>query len=242
MVIKIDMEKSPKIEDRERKSITINTTPIQASSTPSRNNGEPKSILKKRRRTISTNDEEGTNLINEKIIRLERRPVTLDEYINNDSLIIDPTMSSFAINEIDEDDELWLIDMPKTLNPHELKGQVFYFGDKTKLKIGNERYIGVSNNNTEYFTCIMGTGRENKRFKTLNVQPSGTIVIRKKLSNVGSKITVNDDDEELNAIVPFPENLKIRHPLMSVRRSEKKMKKISPVKLRIKKRKDESSD
>lgn len=167
MVIKIDMEKSPKIEDRERKSITINTTPIQASSTPSRNNGEPKSILKKRRRTISTNDEEGTNLINEKIIRLERRPVTLDEYINNDSLIIDPTMSSFAINEIDEDDELWLIDMPKTLNPHELKGQVFYFGDKTKLKIGNERYIGVSNNNTEYFTCIMGTGRENKRFKNI---------------------------------------------------------------------------
>lgn len=49
-------------------------------------------------------------------------------------------------------------------------------------------------------------------FNVVNVKPAGTITIRRKLSNV-SKIKPM---QIKNCSVPFPKNLRTRHPLFGV--------------------------
>lgn len=222
------MDKETKVKSR--KSITINTSTQGANTPAKRKDRQQKSILKKSdpiksiRELISDNGAQQNNdnlamvksATPKKPIILKMTPHNLEEIIEMDTaLSIDPTASSFTLEDVDDDDELWLVDLPKTLNPHELAEQTLFFNDKTKIKIGDDRYTAVSetiddNDINISFTSVFSTGKPEKPYKTVNIKPTGRLVIKKKLSNSCKRIAT--DEVDYCAVVPFPENLKIRHP------------------------------
>ncbi|KZC12439.1 CCR4-NOT transcription complex subunit 4, partial [Dufourea novaeangliae] len=129
------------------------------------------------------------------------------------------TNSTFNLDDISDSEDIWIMDIPRTINPGELKGQSLVFGEKSKFKINEERYYAVNNNGKCNITCVFKTEEAKSQYKTVNVKPAGTISIRRKLSGI-SKIKPMLIE---NSSVPFPENLKTRHPLFGVSCEETKM-------------------
>lgn len=75
---------------------------------------------------------------------------------------------------------------------------------KSRYKTGNIYifFLNIISNfsNILYFSCIV------------NLKPAGTITVRRKLSNIPKTKPIQIE----NCSVPFPKNLKIRHPLFGV--------------------------
>ncbi|XP_043266493.1 uncharacterized protein [Venturia canescens] len=136
------------------------------------------------------------------------RPHNLDDFLKEDSFMTNPTNSTFSLADLSDSEEMWVIDIPKTVDPRKLKGQTLSLGKKSKLKMGDERYCAVNRNNAGSLTWVFNTGRETKPYKAVNVTPTAAVTIRRKLPNTSKQVT---DFSDTNA-VPFPSNLKIRHP------------------------------
>jgi len=200
------------------KSIKINTKaqpPNQPSSTPEV--VRRKSILKKSRSLDISNSEETIPTNNDKeVIARERhssqqflpRPQNLQDFLKRDNIIAGPTLSTFNLDDLSDSEELWVMNVPKTVNPRTLKGQTLLLGEKSKLKIGEGRYSAVNQDRASRLTCIFGTGNNTKPFKAVNIKPAGSVAVRRKLPGI-MKRTADIRD---SSSVPFPQNLRIRHP------------------------------
>ncbi|XP_014297727.1 uncharacterized protein LOC103570378 [Microplitis demolitor] len=153
---------------------------------------------------------------------------SLEEFVNEEKLILNRSEASFTLGDINEDDELFLIDIPRHLNPHDLVGvNIDFDSNKKKFKISNEKYCWVPCQDGESMTCVMATGKERKPFRAVNVKSSGKIVInRHKTSDKcknESKKTFDDDEQQ----VDFPEDLKFKNPLFQDKvQTIHKMKKV----------------
>ncbi|XP_066586792.1 uncharacterized protein [Prorops nasuta] len=140
------------------------------------------------------------------------RPCNLEELVQQQSLKLDSTHSTFNLEELSDNEEFWLMDIPKTVDPKQLKEQSIALGSKSKFKVKDEKYYTANCSNKFNITCIFKTGKREPRFKTVNIKPEGSIVLRKKLSNM-PKVKPTS---VISASVPFPQNLKPRHPLFGV--------------------------
>ncbi|XP_015434900.1 PREDICTED: uncharacterized protein LOC107190588 [Dufourea novaeangliae] len=213
-------------QPKSNKSIKINTK-IQKASPSSASPVSRKSILKKsdirnngrRSETEAQNEkiqlETLNNANNDRLsmnISNAFRPHSIDDLIKEENLIVESTNSTFNLDDISDSEDIWIMDIPRTINPGELKGQSLVFGEKSKFKINEERYYAVNNNGKCNITCVFKTEEAKSQYKTVNVKPAGTISIRRKLSGI-SKIKPMLIE---NSSVPFPENLKTRHPLFGV--------------------------
>uniref|UniRef100_A0A0C9RXA2 INPP5B_0 protein n=1 Tax=Fopius arisanus TaxID=64838 RepID=A0A0C9RXA2_9HYME len=224
---------SPKPKDkRSRKSITINTTAVKATSTPLQENTIRKSILKRKETekneetplTGSLSFSNGWNpeSTEENTHKAVDRPHNLEELVSMEQLVVDSTSQTYTLEDVDPDDELWIIDVPKSVEPLELQGQILHLGAKTKMKIGQEKYQATSHDTSDCLTCVFGTGRDDKPFKIVNIRPSGTVTMRRRLTSVakaclGADIAKNP--------VPFPKGIKPRDPLAGVSLNGKVKKK-----------------
>ncbi|XP_078052935.1 uncharacterized protein LOC144478679 [Augochlora pura] len=211
---------------RSNKSITINTK-IQPASPANVPPKRRKSILKKidtrndksRDDTETQNTENETkmlNNINNSAMSIDTstvsRPHNIDDLVKKESLIVESTDPTFNLDNLSDSEDIWIMEIPGTIDPKELKGQTLMFGEKSKLKIKEEKYYAVNHNSRSNITCVFNTGKVKSQYKTVNVKPMGTISIRRKLSGISKTKPMQIE----NTSVPFPENLKVRHPIFGV--------------------------
>ncbi|XP_015112836.1 uncharacterized protein LOC107038321 [Diachasma alloeum] len=213
---------SPKPKDkRSRKSITINTAAMKATSTPLQEQ-DPirKSILKRTERERSDETLSPANSFLSSGLEPERaeepspqvvdRPHNLEEFVATEQVTVAQSRHTYTLEDVDPEDELWILEIPKSVNPRELRGQVLHLGDKTKMKIGGEKYQAMSHDTSDCLTCVFGTGREEKPFKIVNIRPSGNITMRRRLAAVAKARRQSQGER---TAVPFPTGLKPRDPL-----------------------------
>ncbi|KAF3424415.1 hypothetical protein E2986_07899 [Frieseomelitta varia] len=201
---------------RSNKSIKINTK-IQRSSLPNLPISR-KSILKrpeKRNVVEAENNEETLSETNDSRLSLNVstvRPHNINDLVQQEDLIAETTDTTFDLDDLSDSEDIWIMDIPGTVNPQELKGQTLVFGEKSKFKINEEKYYAVNHEVKCNVTCVFHAGKMKSQYKTVNMKPAGTITVRRKLSNV-SKI---EPMQIKNCSVPFPKNLRTRHPLFGV--------------------------
>ncbi|XP_046747160.1 uncharacterized protein LOC124411782 [Diprion similis] len=135
----------------------------------------------------------------------------LEDLIHNENLTYDTTEANLSLGDISEDDEIWVFDIPKTIDPKNFKGQSIKLGKKNNFQVGNELYETCSSasDSKQHLSLVFNTGRRKRPYKTINVKPAGCVQVRQKLSSVVDIDLVSPK----KASVPFPKNLKLRHPL-----------------------------
>lgn len=208
---------------KSRRTIKISTK-IQPASPF---NGSPvsrKSILKKdgkrntmeieqnadiNMKTLNETDNNNTTSFN---TLATARPQNLNELVKEEDLIVESTDSSFTLEDLSDNEDIWIMDIPRTIDPTELKGQTLTFGEKSKFKVQDEKYCAVNHEIKSNVTCIFNTNSVKSRYKAVNIKPVGTISVRKKLSSVAKTKSIQIE----NCGVPFPKNLRTRHPLFGV--------------------------
>lgn len=208
-------------QSKRRKSVKIDTK-IQPLDTPPAQHVSRKSILKNSGLKNSSDlDNDESNSIGEEdsceiienrtLPELDTipRPHNLEDFANGMTLIKDPKKFTFDLDDISDNEELWIIDIPKTIDPSHLKGQSLTFGDKSKIKIGDERFSVVNRNIKDSLTCVFNSSKQKGRYKTVNIKPAGSLTVQRKLSSI-TKIKAEHTER---TGVPFPKNLKVRHPL-----------------------------
>ncbi|XP_020292088.1 uncharacterized protein LOC109858845 [Pseudomyrmex gracilis] len=229
----------PPVQNHRKKSITINTkTPPRSSKSSIKS--PRKSILRKSGNSFSESngDVQMTNGGVERTNDTSQRssalvssgPNTLEELIKKETLTEKNISSTFNLEDISDSEEIWIMDLPKLIDPQELCGQTIALEDKSKIKIKDERYSTVANNVNHNVTCVFNT---EKGYKTVNINAVGTLSVRRKLSEVLELKPVSRS----NSDVQFPYNLKPRHASISVANKhdmssrKKKSKKRSSFKL-----------
>ncbi|XP_011497387.1 PREDICTED: uncharacterized protein LOC105361805 [Ceratosolen solmsi marchali] len=153
---------------------------------------------------------------------LIQRPRTLEAFKEQESLTeISNLKSTLNLDDLDEDDEIWIVEIPITVDPMELKNQVLNLGEKSKLKFGKDRYCAVNRDCKPNLTCVLRADDDSEIYKAVNIQTTGTMNIRRKLSGLSKK----DFQFEKFIGIPDLQNIKIRHPFFGAQYDESIKKK-----------------
>ncbi|XP_017886399.1 uncharacterized protein LOC108628762 [Ceratina calcarata] len=191
----------------------FNSTPVSRKSIlkkdGKRNTTEIQQNVENNMKTLNETDNNNTTSIN---ILSTTRPQNINELVEGENLIIESTDSTFTLEDLSDNEDVWIMDIPRTIDPIELKGQTLTFGEKSKFKVKDEKYCAVNHEVKSNVTCIFNTNSVKSRYKAVNVKPVGTIGVRKKLSSVSKTKSMQIE----NYSVPFPKNLRTRHPLFGV--------------------------
>lgn len=228
---------------KSRKSITLNTSitsPKKRYSPDLESTPKRKSILKVRG-SFSQNPEMDADLDQD----LEPGSVggsgenflsnsaelyrSLEDFVAKERLILNQGEASFCCQDIEEDDELFLIDIPRHLNPHDLLGVTLDTDrSKKKLKISDNKFTWVPNAESEDITCVFPTREDKKPFRALSVKALGEIRIKriKSADKTEEGVDGAEDDQQDQKRVLFPRGLKVRNPLAGELVKVKKVKKI----------------
>ncbi|XP_044593260.1 uncharacterized protein LOC123271086 [Cotesia glomerata] len=152
---------------------------------------------------------------------------SLEEFVAQERLITCEGEASFCCQDIEEDDELFLIDIPRHLNPHDLLGVTLDTErTKKKLKISHQKYTWIPDEESRDITCIFPTREDKKPFRALSVKALGKICINKAKIAKPEEDMDEQDDCKGEKKVFFPQGLKIRNPLSGEPVKVKKGKKI----------------
>ncbi|XP_034951990.1 protein PFC0760c-like [Chelonus insularis] len=175
--------------------------------------------------------EQENNLLQSNV--LTKRPMTLDEYVQENDLVpLDDKASAFTLNDLSEDDDLFLMEIPKSMINQELLGQKMVVRN-FDMTIGSTNYkLRRLKNDT--FTCILKENNERMSFKAVNIKPKATFVVTEILAPTNDDNYFHQGFEITHGPCPFPQNLKIRNPLEN---NNKRLKKYKRKMRQIKKRK-----
>lgn len=116
------------------------------------------------------------------------------------------------LHKLTEDDEVWLVQCPRNIDAEDLLNHEIKFKGKTSM--GNLETVV-----TEYKTpkTITFGCKRKKKFSYSNLKIEGSIVVREKLQTTRNEEEFKFCKQER---VPFPDNLKERHPLLGANFSE----------------------
>lgn len=121
--------------------------------------------------------------------------------------------AAFAeLHEITGDDEVWLVQCPTNLETSNLLNNKIKLPGKTSLENLETIAVEYKNPKTLTFGC-----KRKKNYSLKNINFDGSIVIREKLQTVKKEKEFELPKQEK---VPFPDNLKERHPLLGYRFEE----------------------
>ncbi|XP_058791225.1 uncharacterized protein LOC131664276 [Phymastichus coffea] len=141
------------------------------------------------------------------------RPHTLEDFVQREEISgACDLKSTFTLDDLTEDEDIWIIDIPRTIDPLQLKDQVLQLGHETKFKIGEDRYCAINNESKFSLTCVFSKKHKTKKYKAVNIKTAGAMSIRRKLSGISKKKL----EYEKTEAVPYPKNIKIRHPFFGV--------------------------
>ncbi|KAK9871832.1 hypothetical protein WA026_014289 [Henosepilachna vigintioctopunctata] len=104
--------------------------------------------------------------------------------------------------ELGSDDEVYLLQLPKTINPKIMEGISFSLSKKSKLKLGSEKYcIRPQSHNSNLILTSTNTMRTIRPLATLKMEK------HQKLKKPEEVVYVESKKQ------PLPNSIKIRHPL-----------------------------
>ncbi|EZA56719.1 hypothetical protein DMN91_000788 [Ooceraea biroi] len=146
------------------------------------------------------------------------RPHNIEELVRVEKLNAEDATSTFNLEDLSDSEDVWIMDLPRLIDPQELYGQTIILGDKSKFKIKGERYCTVAHDKKDDVTCVLNVGKEVLQYKTINIKSTGSLTVRRKLPAAVKVQPVPTD----NSGVQVPDNLKRRHPLFGVMREHKK--------------------
>ncbi|KAI4488634.1 hypothetical protein M0802_011450 [Mischocyttarus mexicanus] len=242
--------------NKSNKSIRISTKSNSSRRSSSINGTHRKSILKKSEgtnneeinlegqernletdnrnadRNVDKNEAVSKANLNVLTVTSSPRPQNLEDLIKEENLTME-TSSSFNFDDISDSEDIWILNIPKTVDTKELIGQTLELGDKSKLKVGEKKYCAIKQSMQCGVTCVFSTSETNSPYKAVNIKPAGSITIRRKLSTIpkGKPLLLE------NVGVPFPENLRTRHPLLGVSTKNKLKRESKIIESNKKKRK-----
>ncbi|KYQ47304.1 hypothetical protein ALC60_13704 [Trachymyrmex zeteki] len=239
MVLMENAEHTPP-PNHKRKSITIKTEeqPSKMRSSPVKSR---KSTLKKSNKSLDKNvaddeimqtsndDANRSNEVtfNELSTSVLSRPRTLKEIVEKETLNEENVSSTFNLEDVSDSEEIWIMDIPRLVDPQELHGRTIVFENKSKFKIKNERYCIVPHNTNHNVTCVLNSQKDAPQYKTVNIKPTGFLSVRRKLSEAPEVKPVSTESPS----VQFPDNLRTRDPLFGViHKYERSSKKHNSVK------------
>lgn len=110
------------------------------------------------------------------------------------------------LHEISGDDEVWLVQCPRSMDVSELLNNKIKLPGKTTIKNVETIAVEYQTPKTLTFGC-----KSKKKYSLKNLNFDGSIVIREKLQTVKKEKDFHFPKPER---VPFPGNLKERHPLL----------------------------
>ncbi|XP_014605019.1 PREDICTED: putative uncharacterized protein DDB_G0290989 [Polistes canadensis] len=116
----------------------------------------------------------------EQIQRFDGIPGNLQDLINKENLVLDSTKSTFTLEDLSQDNEIFLLNIPSTIKLTDLKGQQLVLKNE-KLKLGKNQYR-ISYKDVPSQSCVFATHRNNKSYKLVNIKPTSSILVREKLS------------------------------------------------------------
>ncbi|XP_017795121.1 PREDICTED: uncharacterized protein LOC108576611 isoform X2 [Habropoda laboriosa] len=142
----------------------------------------------------------------------KKNTIKITDLVEEEGLIKETTNSTLCLSDLSDSEDIWIMDIPRTIDPRELKGQTLIFGEKSKFKVNKERYYAVNHEVKCNITCVLKTDKAKSQYKTVNIKPAGSFTVRRKLSSVSKMKPMKIE----NYSVPFPKNLRSRHPLFGV--------------------------
>ncbi|XP_012339624.2 general transcriptional corepressor trfA-like [Apis florea] len=107
------------------------------------------------------------------------RPCNLQELIKKESLVLETTIPSFTLKDIETDD-VFLIDIPSTVLESELIGSKIVLTDK-KLKLGKKKYK-VECKSIDSTSWVFASGKIHKPYKIVNIKPITRAVAGEKIT------------------------------------------------------------
>lgn len=116
--------------------------------------------------------------------------------------------------KVSEEDDVWLVQCPQNLDINSLAGLNFLQKDKNNFKIGNSSYecVASKDNNRDKLSLLIPPTEPSGNYKMNTLELNGVFFIRERVHNIND-IEVCEQPAEK---VPFPSNLKKRHPLLGV--------------------------
>ncbi|CAK9794586.1 hypothetical protein ANTPLA_LOCUS36 [Anthophora plagiata] len=117
--------------------------------------------------------------MNKKATR-HHRPCNVQEIVEEENLTVETAIPSFTFKSIEEDDELFIIDVPSAIFKSQLVGKKMVLTEKT-LKLGKRKYK-VKYRNIDNISCVFASGKSRKPYKTVNIQPVARVMAREKIT------------------------------------------------------------
>lgn len=108
------------------------------------------------------------------------RPYNLQEFIEKENLLVETTKPSFTLRDVEEDDEVFIIDIPSKLLENQLLQNKIALTEKT-LKLGKQKYR-VEYKDINNVSCFFGTRKRKKPYKIVNIKPIARIIVREKVT------------------------------------------------------------
>lgn len=149
-----------------------------------------------------------------------RNEKTLEVYLSNkpNLEIADPKgnrTATLSTEDLDENEEIWFVQCPRNVSIEKLVGQKIKLNGKTNvLNIGADQqqfeYNTEQINDPKYSTIINKSHDGRAPHCAISFLPSGLIRIRNEPPTLPAKEIVQVTDMK----VPYPKNLKVRHPLL----------------------------
>ncbi|CAK9807362.1 hypothetical protein ANTQUA_LOCUS5169 [Anthophora quadrimaculata] len=118
-------------------------------------------------------------VMNKKATR-HHRPCNVQEFVEDESLMVETAIPSFTFKSIEKDDELFIIDVPSVIFKSQFIGKKMVLTEKT-LKLGKRKYK-VKYRNVDNISCVFASGKSRKPYKTVNIQPVARVIAREKIT------------------------------------------------------------
>lgn len=214
-------KKSPTKAKTRKSSIssTASSNVDQSQSEPKADTSKQQKPPKETRVLVEESDQSASKKQANVTVRLDNAD-SLAKYRakHPDIQIVNPnTTTNFAADEISDDDEIWLFEMPATMDVSKLVGKSIKLGSKkSTIKTDDDEIeYNSSKYDTDDYRNTLSVAFQNRdsQFSIKNLKPVGRVQFHQKLDN--------DTDEPIE-LTPsgrhectiFPENLKVRHPLL----------------------------
>lgn len=121
--------------------------------------------------------------------------------------------SQFDAEDLSSDDEVWIFQAPASMDVSKLTGEQFKLGSRNSVvQAGGDSIECVTEKFAEPKTMTMICPQRNAQMSLVSFVPEGRVLLRSAI-NIENEDPIDFDGLETKVKVPFPDNLKVRHPI-----------------------------
>ncbi|XP_011634991.1 probable WRKY transcription factor protein 1 [Pogonomyrmex barbatus] len=115
-------------------------------------------------------------------ISCQYRPCNLRELVEDEELLVETTSASFTLTDLSEDEEAFILNIPKKVLQCNLQGQLLTLTENL-IKFNKSKYR-IMHKEVGTTSCIFATGKNRKPYKIVNIKNISTLTVREKLTHL----------------------------------------------------------